>query len=117
MHHSDWSYWFWIKRTQKGRSFQRWLCDIYGLHQRNYLDSLTERIINYSKYENLPCKVQVSSIWIDGTPQALAIARTKQVKCELADLLFLVEELDNKMNLISKKSILIQGKNTVHPKN
>ncbi|WP_146218744.1 hypothetical protein [Halomonas sp. LBP4] len=114
MKYSDWNYWFWIKRFKKGRSLERWA--LRHLHQRDYLNLLAERIIDANRLNGRPCFVQINSIWIDGTPQALAIARNNEVKCELADLLYIVEEFNHKGGRICKKGMLIQGKNTVHPR-
>ena len=113
MQYSDWQYWFWIKRLKKGRSLERWA--LRHLHHRNYLNLLAERVIDFNRLHHRPCSVRVNSIWIDGTPQATAKARAKEVKCELADLLYIVEELDHKGDRIGRKGILVQGKNTVHP--
>lgn len=112
--HSDWYYWFWIKRLKKGRSLERWA--LRHLHKRDYLNLLAERVIEFNVLNRRPCFVQVNSIWIDGTPQAIAKARTKEVKCELADLLYIVEELNHKGDIIRRRGVLIQGKNTVHPR-
>ncbi|WP_313107125.1 hypothetical protein [Stutzerimonas nitrititolerans] len=114
MQYSDWQYWFWIKRLQKGRSLERWA--LRHLHHRDHLNLLAERVVEFNKLHRRPCHVQINSIWIDGTPQATAKARTKDVKCELADLLYIVEELNHKGDIICRKGILLQGKNTVHPK-
>lgn len=114
MQHSDWLYWFWIKRLKKGRSLERWA--LRHLHHRDHLNLLAERVIEFNRHHRRPCAVQVNSIWIDGTPQATAKARTKEVKCELADLLYIVEELNYKGERICRKGMLIQGKNTVHPR-
>ena len=114
MQYSDWNYWFWIKKLKKGRSLERWA--LRHLHHREYLNLLAQRVIDFNKYHRKPCLVQVNSIWIDGTPQASAIARTKGIKCELADLLYIVEELNYNGDKISRKGILIQGKNTIHPR-
>lgn len=114
MQHSDWQYWFWIKRLQNGRSLERWA--LRHLHHRDYLNLLVERITEFNRLRRRPCFVQVNSIWIDGTPQAIAKAKTKDVKCELADLLYIVEELDHKGDRICRKGLLLQGKLTVHPR-
>ncbi|MFI8620987.1 hypothetical protein ACIGBN_08515 [Marinomonas sp. NPDC078689] len=114
MQYSDWQYWFWIKRLKKGRSLERWA--LRHLHQRDYLNLLAERVIEFNRLNHRPCSVQVNSIWIDGTPQATAKARAKEIKCELADLLYIVEELNHKGDRICRKGILLQGKNTVHPR-
>lgn len=114
MQHSDWLYWFFIKKLKKGRSLERWA--LRHLHKRDYLNLLAEKIIEFNRLSRRPCFVQVNSIWIDGTPQAIAKSRTKEVKCELADLLYIVEELNHKGGIIRRKGILIQGKNTVHPR-
>lgn len=114
MQYSDWLYWFWIKSLKKGLSLERWA--LRHLHHRDYLNLLAERIIEFNRLSHRPCYVQVGSIWIDGTPQAIAKARTKEINCELADLLYLVEELNHKGEIIVRKGILIQGKNSVHPR-
>lgn len=113
MQYSDWQYWFWIKRLQKGRSLERWA--LRHLHHRDYLNLLAERVIEFNKLHRRPCSVQINSIWIDGTPQATAKARAKEIKCELADLLYIVEELNHKGDKICRTGILLQAKNTIHP--
>jgi hypothetical protein len=58
-------------------------------------------------------KVSVGSIWIDGTPQAKAQTQSgATVKCELADLLFLLEERDPSGKIKKETALLIQGKAT-----
>lgn len=114
MRNYDWLYWFWIKKSKQGRSLERWA--LRHLHQRDYLNLIAEKIMEFNNLHSRPCLVQVNSIWIDGTPQASAKARTKEIKCELADLLYIVEELNHKGEQISRKGLLIQGKNTIHPR-
>lgn len=114
MNTSDWIYWELIKKFKKGHSFERW--SLRHLHHKDYLDHLAEKAVAYNKMIKRPCHVRVNSVWIDGTPQAFATARTNKVKCELADLLYIVEELDSNGDVIRKKGVLIQGKNTIHPK-
>jgi len=55
--------------------------------------------------------VSVKSVWIDGTPQACGKTDSgKKVKCELADLLYIVQEVD-KAGIVQKRyGTLIQAK-------
>lgn len=114
MQYSDWNYWFLIKKFKKGHSLERWA--LRHLHHNDYLNLLAERIIDFNRYYRRPCFVQINSIWIDGTPQVNATSRTKNINCELADLLYIIEELDHNGDKISRKGMLIQAKNTTHPR-
>ncbi|WP_023603756.1 hypothetical protein [Aliivibrio logei] len=105
-----WPYWHRIINSKKGRSLERWT--LRHLHWKVFLTYLARKIVRYNKNNNIFSSVEVSSIWIDGTPQAHGIARNNKVKCELADLLYIVEESDPAGNVLSKKALLLQGKNT-----
>jgi hypothetical protein len=81
------------------------------LHNKHTLAELAKNIIIHNKLKNnINSIVNVSSIWVDGTPQAHGIARNNKIKCELADLLYIVEEKDTHGNELSKKALLLQGK-------
>ncbi|ASJ76199.1 hypothetical protein [Granulosicoccus antarcticus] len=103
----DWDLWHYIYEGKKGRSLERWA--LRYLHSACNLHRLALgiKILTGTKYS-----LEISSIWIDGTPQAHGVARTKSVKCELADLLYIIEECDADKNVINKKALLLQGKNT-----
>ena len=114
MNYSEWLYWELIKKHKSGNSFERW--SLRHLHQETYLNRLAIAVLRYNKDKNKECNVRVNSIWVDGTPQAFGAARTNKVKCELADLLFIIEELDSNGDELMRKGMLLQGKVTRHPK-
>jgi hypothetical protein len=79
------------------------------IHEDLFLWNLAREI---KKISGNTHSLELSSIWIDGTPQAHGVARSNNVKCELADLLYIIEEHDSNSNVISKRALLLQGKNT-----
>ncbi|ELS0754532.1 hypothetical protein QQ213_004386 [Vibrio vulnificus] len=107
MHKVHWRYWKQIYKSKTGRSLERWA--LRYLHGKKLLSYLAKKI---AKQHQVAGGVEVSSIWIDGTPQAHGIANTKKVKCELADLLYIVEECNSQGVVYSKKALLLQAKNT-----
>ncbi|AYO13884.1 hypothetical protein D0812_05415 [Vibrio owensii] len=107
MHQAHWRYWSKIYKNKTGRSLERWA--LQHLHGKRLLAYLAKKI---AKQHQVAGGVEVSSIWIDGTPQAHGIANTQKVKCELADLLYIVEECNAKGVVFSKKALLLQAKNT-----
>lgn len=103
----DWNFWHYIFKTKKGRSLERWA--LRQIHADIFLWNLAEEI---KKNSGTKYSLELSSIWIDGTPQAHGVARSNNVKCELADLLYIIEEHDSNSSVINKKALLLQGKNT-----
>lgn len=103
----DWVFWEIIYNSKNWRSLERWA--LHRLHDEKFLRCLADNIKNISKSHY---SLEIESIWIDGTPQAHGVAREKEIKCELADLLYIVEECDANKNVINKKALLLQGKNT-----
>ncbi|UKV13001.1 hypothetical protein L6172_13150 [Thalassospiraceae bacterium SW-3-3] len=56
-------------------------------------------------------KIDVQSVWIDGTPQARGVTETGQkVRCELADLLLIIQVFGPSGKHSSRRGILLQGK-------
>lgn len=56
-------------------------------------------------------EVSIKSVWIDGTPQATGTTLSgKAVKCELADLLYIVQEVDTNNTVLCRRGILLQAK-------
>ncbi|MGL5799611.1 MAG: hypothetical protein ACRCYN_06045 [Plesiomonas sp.] len=102
-----WDFWHNIFKTKKGRSLERWA--LRQIHADIFLWNLAQEI---EKKSGTKYSLELSSIWIDGTPQAHGIARSNNVKCELADLLYIIEEHNINSNVINKKALLLQGKNT-----
>lgn len=109
-----WSQWRIIHATFRSKrlhSLER--LGLTYLHSKYALDglarSVAERLANSGKH----CWVSVDSVWIDGTPQAKATAISGvAIKCELADLLFIVEERDISGATQKETALLIQGKVT-----
>lgn len=87
------------------------------LHTKEHLSFLRKFILLEYQRRNILCHVDVSSIWIDGTPQA-AFTPINNVshQCELADLLYIVEIQSNSGSLLMKRALLLQGKlsNNIH---
>lgn len=113
-YYDDWIYWQFIKDNQQFKSLERWA--LHHIHQPQYLNNLATKLIHHHQDNSKPCNVLISSIWVDGTPQAIATARTKEIKCELADLLLILETNDKFGDLVTKTGLLIQAKNTYHPR-
>lgn len=105
-----WSRWYKIYNSNPWRSLERWV--LYHLHHPRYLDDLAGHIALNNLKNGVPSIVQVESIWIDGTPQAKASISSGTVKCELADLLYIVEEYDSNGVLVNERGLLVQAKVT-----
>ncbi len=108
----DWVYWFRIFSTKQGRSLERWA--LRYLHSYSHLRWQAKCIRNRNNLHSIVDSISVSSIWIDGTPQAHGfVSKNISVKCELADLLYIIEEQDSKGNKINEQAVLLQAKNTL----
>lgn len=64
--------------------------------------------------------VNAKSVWIDETPQAKFKSVDGSIlNCELADLLFIINEMDNKSTTKNFRAVLLQGKcsekHNLHP--
>ena len=121
MPHAKWAYWPWpdewgfwyhiedYKKTKKLRSLER--AALAKLHSPITLDYLAYRVATAYAGAGVPVHTAVESVWIDGTPQASGTTVFgKTVNCELADLLYLVDERDLANNLVARRGLLLQGK-------
>lgn len=110
----EWAFWDHIKdykKTNRLRSLER--AALARLHCHDTLDDLAYRVANAYAAAGVPVHTAVESVWIDGTPQASGTTVFgKTVNCELADLLYLVDERDLANNLITRRGLLLQGKLT-----
>lgn len=98
-------------KNRKLRSIERW--GLSYLHSICSLDGLAQSVAKVLGDSGKHCSVSVESIWIDGTPQAKAqIGSGGVVKCELADLLFLLEEKNTSGHIQRETALLVQGKAT-----
>lgn len=90
-------------------SLERW--GLVYLHSRYALNNLARAVAGAMGKAGKQSSVSVQSIWIDGTPQVSATAMSgKKVKCELADLLFILNEQDPTGRLLRRSGLLVQAK-------
>lgn len=108
----EWAFWYHVedyKKTKRLRSLER--AALAQLHCPITLDYLAHRVATSYAAAGVPVHTTVESVWIDGTPQASGTTVFgKTVNCELADLLYLVDERDLANNLITRRGLLLQGK-------
>ncbi|MPS90058.1 MAG: hypothetical protein E2585_15435 [Comamonas sp.] len=108
----EWAFWHHVenyKKTNKLRSLER--AALARLHCHNTLDYLAYRVATAYADAGIPVRAAVESVWIDGTPQASGTTVSgKTVNCELADLLYLVDERDLANKLVTRRGLLLQGK-------
>lgn len=108
----EWSFWRHVedyKKTKRLRSLER--AALAQLHHPITLDYLAHRVATAYAAAGVPVYTAVESVWIDGTPQASGTTVFgKTVKCELADLLYVVDERDLSNNLVARRGLLLQGK-------
>lgn len=98
-------------KNRKLRSIER--RGLSFLHSIYSLDGLAQSVAKVLGDSGKHCCVSVGSIWIDGTPQAKAqISSGEIVRCELADLLFLIEEKNASGYIQRETALLVQGKAT-----
>ena len=94
-------------RGKAGRAEERWF--LQKLHRTQELTELAAHIAERLHRLGKICSVQVQSVWIDALPQAVGEADGKRVKCELADLLYVVE-LHQPGVPVKERALLMQGK-------
>ncbi|WP_321291154.1 hypothetical protein [Alcaligenes phenolicus] len=108
----EWAFWEHIedyKKTKGLRSLER--AALAQLHFPITLNYLAYRVASTYAEARIPVYTAVESVWIDGTPQASGTTVFgKTVNCELADLLYLVDERDLASNLVTRRGLLLQGK-------
>jgi hypothetical protein len=108
----EWAFWDHVedyKKTKRLRSLER--AALAQLHCPITLDYLAHRVATAYAAAGVPVHTAVESVWIDGTPQASGTTVFgKTVNCELADLLYLVDERDLANNLVKRRGLLLQGK-------
>lgn len=95
----------------ENKSIERW--GLAYLHSKYALDELALSVVNILGKNGKTFSVSAESIWIDGTPQAEAeILSGKIIKCELADLLLIVEEIYQGNPNQYESGVLFQAKAT-----
>jgi hypothetical protein len=105
----NWSKVYLNKKNKKRASLERY--GLRNLHTVASLDFIVSKVESLY-FNNMPgVSVSASSIWIDGTPQAkFTTDEGKTLNCELADLLFIIREVDNKNTVKNVRAVLLQGK-------
>lgn len=107
----QWSSLYRAFKISKRHSIERY--GLSYLHSDCALDGLAHVIAKILKENGKRCEVSIESIWVDGTPQAEAkMPSGCLIKCELADLLFILQETNQANSTISETGLLIQGKAT-----
>lgn len=90
-------------------SLERW--GLSYLHSKSALDELAHSVAHSLRLIGKPSGVSVQSIWVDGTPQIAGYSATGfPLKSELADLLFILNETDQKGVSVRRTGLLLQGK-------
>lgn len=91
-------------------SQERW--QLAFLHSTRTLDALAQEVLFGFKKASKPATVSVQSIWIDGTPQVTGVLQNgcDLAQCELADLLFIVNQMDPAGAVVQRTGLLVQGK-------
>lgn len=89
-------------------SLERW--GLAYLHSPHALDALACAIAQEFSHRRIKVVVSIESVWIDGTPQVKAETHSGKVQCELADLLFILDERDAHSHPLTQRALLLQGK-------
>ncbi|UVH57194.1 hypothetical protein NWF24_30875 [Variovorax paradoxus] len=108
-----WQYWNALYQefnTSGWRSEERW--QLAALHSKHSLNALARWVVGGLKAAGTSAKVSAESFWIDGTPQVQGYLPSgkKLAQCELADLLFIVNQMDMTGKLVNRTGVLLQGK-------
>lgn len=97
------------KKNKKRASLERY--GLRNLHSVASLDLIVSKVHELYLKNKQEVVVNAKSVWIDGTPQAKFTATNGSVlNCELADLLFIIHEVDNKNTTKNFRAVLLQGK-------
>ncbi|EHG7892195.1 lysogenic conversion protein [Citrobacter braakii] len=97
------------KKNKKRASLERY--GLRNLHSVASLDMIVSKVNDLYLENNQEVFVNASSVWIDGTPQARFTTIDGSIlNCELADLLFIVHEVDERKKTKNFRAVLLQGK-------
>ncbi|MDT4813575.1 hypothetical protein FQZ97_465640 [compost metagenome] len=108
----SWAFWRALHSGFKrsgSKQQERW--QLAYLHSPSALEHLA-RTVRMALRRPTFAAVSVQSIWIDGTPQVMGFlpCGTPLASCELADLLFIVNQMDPSGVTVKRTGLLIQGK-------
>ena len=109
----SWAYWRALHgdfKTSGWRSQERW--QLAYLHSKLTLEEMAQEVLKGFAAASRPATVSVQSIWIDGTPQVTGFLPdgSALAQCELADLLFIVNQMDPSGAVLHRTGLLLQGK-------
>lgn len=107
----DWTDWQIRMHAHHGAiwGLERWF--LMYFHNPDSLNALAHAIQSYASLAmSTSVNAGIESMWIDGTPQAVAISARGQVKCELADLLLIVQDVSPSGQVLSERGLLVQAK-------
>ncbi|EFB9440875.1 lysogenic conversion protein [Escherichia coli] len=105
----NWKQVYLHKKNKKRVSLERY--GLRSLHSVASLDLIVSKVHELYLKKQQEVAVNAKSVWIDGTPQAKFKSVDGSVlNCELADLLFIIHEMDNKNKTINFRATLLQGK-------
>jgi hypothetical protein len=108
-----WAYWRALHGGFKAsgwRSQERW--QLAYLHHANTLEDIARATLDGFAAASRPASVSVQSVWIDGTPQVTGFLPDGRslAACELADLLFVVNQMNPSGVTVRRTGLLVQGK-------
>ncbi|MNG89082.1 hypothetical protein D3C79_479370 [compost metagenome] len=97
------------KKNKKRASLERY--GLRNIHSIASLDVIVSKVNDLYLENKEEAFVNAISVWVDGTPQAKFTTIDGFVlNCELADLLFIVREIDDKNTTKNFRAVLLQGK-------
>lgn len=113
IHPFSWAYWRALHGGFKAtgwRSQERW--QLAYLHSACTLEEIARAAIDGFDAVSRPAAVSVQSVWIDGTPQVTGFLPdgSSLARCELADLLFIVNQMNPRGVTVRRTGLLVQGK-------
>ncbi|ANZ05811.1 lysogenic conversion protein [Raoultella ornithinolytica] len=105
----NWNQVYLHKKNKKRASLERY--GLRNLHSVASLDFIISKVHELYLKNQQEVAVNAESVWVDGTPQVkFKSIDGSALNCELADLLFIIHEMDNKNTTINFRAILLQGK-------
>lgn len=109
----SWAYWRALHggfKSSGWRSQERW--QLAYLHSTDTLNEIAEAVRDGFMAASKAAMVSVQSIWIDGTPQVTGFLPDGRALagCELADLLFIVNQISPSGLVTRRTGLLLQGK-------
>lgn len=97
------------KKNKKRASLERY--GLRNLHSVASMDMIISKVNDLYLENKQEVFINASSVWIDGTPQAkFTTINGSILNCELADLLFIVHEVDERKTTKNFRAVLLQGK-------